>query len=137
MDFGRCRSSQTLVRSQVGVVVKPEMEPLLEIGLDQGFERAKFQRVFECSPESFDDRNGAVLTDGTEALPRAEPAKGFAKSLRRELLSLIGGEVLGRTEPVDRGSEQPGHVSCGGRLVQKLGRAPDAAASGFRYDALQ
>ncbi len=58
VDFGRCGPSQTLVGSQVGVVVKPEIEPTYEVSFGQGLERTQAQGVFEGSPESFDDRNG-------------------------------------------------------------------------------
>ena len=96
VDSSRSGTVQTLMRSQVGVVVKPELEPLFEVSFGQGLEGTQAQGIFERSPESLDDCDGAVATNSPETLPGAEPAKGFAKSLGDELLSLIGDEVSGR-----------------------------------------
>ena len=121
VDFGRGCPSQPLVGSVEGVVVKPELEPLLQIGFEQGFERAKVQDIFECSPESFDDGNGAVATNGTETLPSAELSKGLAKPPRGELLSLIGDEVLGRAESQRGPLKEPAHLSGGGFFPEDFG----------------
>ena len=39
VDFIGSGTTQTLMRSQVGVVVEPELEPLLEVSFGEGFER--------------------------------------------------------------------------------------------------
>ena len=36
VDFSGSGTTQTLVRSKAGVIVKPELEPLLQFGFDQG-----------------------------------------------------------------------------------------------------
>ena len=69
------------------------------------------QSVFEGSPESFDGRNGTVPTNSTEALPGAEPAKGFAKPLPGELGPLVGDEVSGRAETKRGPLNEPAHLA--------------------------
>ena len=54
---------------KVREIEKPGFEPSLEVVLKKGPEGAKAQYAFELFPKSFDDGNGAGLTDGAESVP--------------------------------------------------------------------
>jgi len=82
----------------MGVVVKTELDSAFKLSLGQRFERAQPQAVFESSPKSFDDRDGAVFTDGAESLLSAEPLQLLLKPVGRELSSLVGDEMPRRAE---------------------------------------
>ena len=121
VDFSRCGATQTLMRSQVAIVVKPLFKPAFEIRSHLGFEIAQSQGVFESSPKPFDNRDGAVPADGTEALACAEPSQRFAKPLGGELPSLVGDEVPGWAEAKRGPLNQPAHLSGTGFFPEHLG----------------
>ena|SRR3990172_4881270 len=121
VDFSRSGTAQSLMRSQVSVVIKPELESAFKFPFGQRLERTQSQGVFDGSPTSFDDRDGAVAADGTEALPGAEPESGFLKPLGRELPSLVGDEVSGWAETKRGPLEQPAHLSGGGFFPEDFG----------------
>ncbi len=120
VDFSRGGTAQTLVRSKVGVVMEPLLKPVFEVCSHQGLERTQAQAVFESSPKSFDERDRADLTDGTEALSDAQPEQRCSKTFCRELPSIVRDEALGRAEPLHRGSEQTAHISGGRFFPEKL-----------------
>src|SRR3972149_11563461 len=121
VDFSRRGTAQTLMRSEVSVIVKPQLESTFELSVGERLERTQSQAVFESSPKPFDDRDGAVPADGTEALPGIEPKQRFAKPLGRELPSLVGGEGSGGAETKRGPLEQPAHLSGGGFFPEHFG----------------
>jgi hypothetical protein len=59
--FGGSGSGKALMGPIVGEIIEPGFEPSLEVVLKERREGAEAQRVFELSPKSFDDGNGAVV----------------------------------------------------------------------------
>ena len=96
--FGGSRPGKSLMRPNVRVIEKPGHEPSLEVFLKKGPEVAKAQRVFELFPESFDDGNGAGLTDSAESLPYSEAGEKLPKSGVDVLAALVGYSDIGITD---------------------------------------
>ena len=73
VDFrGRC-ASESLVGSMVGVVVKAEANPLLEVSKHQGLEFSECELTFQASPQPFEKRNGAPFSHGAEPGENTDP----------------------------------------------------------------
>ena len=71
------------------IVDEAELEALFELALDEGFEGAEHEEVFEGSPKSFDERDGAGFSDGAETLSDAELLQGVFEELGGKLRALI------------------------------------------------
>ncbi len=72
-----------------GVVDEAELEALFELIVDEGFEGAEQEEVFEGSPKSFDECDGACFSDGAETLTDADVLEGVFEELGGELWALV------------------------------------------------
>jgi len=94
------------------------MEPSLKGLLEKGLKGAKAQGVFEGFPKSFDEGDGADLTDGAETVWHTKAGKKLAEPGVGELGTLVGDKVARRAEPTTRGSKELLDLP-GGRLGGK------------------
>ena len=108
------------MRPNVRVIEKPGYEPSLEVFLKKWPEVAKAQCVFELFPKSFDDGNGAGLTDSAEPLPYSEAGEKPPKSGVDVLASLVGYKVSWDSE-TSHGFEKKERICWAvGSLVKTL-----------------
>ena len=93
-----------------------EGDTLFELVENEGFEAFEREAVFEGSPKSLDEGDGADFPDGAEALADAGVSECIAKAYSGELASLIGDEVTREPEPPHGFSEKLNDRFCGGLL---------------------
>ena len=89
VDFRGCGATESLMRSVVGVVVKTYLYPFLEVSLHQRIELAEPELTFQATPQSFEERNRARLSDGAKPGENAERFQRVLKKRRYELRSLV------------------------------------------------
>ncbi len=87
-DLRRGSSAEALMGSEESVVVESELKAAFELVLDEGREGLEQGEGLQCPPESFQDSDGADLSDGAEALADVEAVAGVAEEL--------GGKLAGR-----------------------------------------
>ncbi len=104
---GRGRAAETLMGPEKSVVMESECESLLELVEHKRLESLERKALFQGSPQSFDECDGAGFPDGAKAVQDAELFDAVAKLLRDELASLVGDEVTRHAEAFDGGLEKP------------------------------
>ena len=86
VDLGGGRACETLMRSNEGVVKESECESSFELVENERLESLERKALFQGSPQSFDECNGAGAPDGAEAMPDAEVVDAVAKFFCDETL---------------------------------------------------
>jgi hypothetical protein len=116
VELGRGRTGERLVRPVESVVAKGKFETSLELALDERRKHPHGHEPFEASPGSFDESDGAGLSDGAESPDDTEVFEFRAESLGYELSSLIGDEMEGSTMPVNGTAQELDQVLGSGFL---------------------
>jgi hypothetical protein len=120
--LGGGRATQSLVGSVEGVVAKGELETAFESALDERGKGSDGHEPFECSPEPFDEGDGADFADGTEPVPDSEFLELVSKGLGGELAPLVGDEVAGSAVAANGFAQQSEEVFGGGFLSKDARR---------------
>jgi len=120
VDLSGGGAAQGLMRAVAGVVIKPELKPLAQVGQEERLEGSQCEFVFEGSPESFDQGDRAGFADGAEAVRNGELCEQLAEDAGGELRALVGDEVARAAEP-RRGLGEEGGDGGGSRLAGEKG----------------
>jgi hypothetical protein len=118
VDLGGSGSLKSLMRPQIGVVEKDEMDPSFQLLAAERREESNSKEALRGSPESLDEGDGADFAEGSEAMANAEVAESLAEDVGRQLRALVGDEVFGRSEPLNRLLKQSGEIGAG-RLARE------------------
>jgi hypothetical protein len=122
IELGGGGAVESLVRSVEGVVAKGELETAFESALDERGKGSDGHEPFECSPEPFDEGDGADFADGTEPVPDSEFLELVSKGLGGELAPLVGDEVAGSAVAANGFAQQSEEVFGGGFLSKDARR---------------
>jgi hypothetical protein len=98
VDLGRGGALETLVWTEESVVAESELDSSFEFLLHEGSESSETKEVFESSPESLEDGDGADLSDGAQTVANAKGLESILEIAGSELRALVRDKVFGYTE---------------------------------------
>jgi hypothetical protein len=116
--LGRRGAAKTLMRSEKGIVGQAESEPSFELFQSKRFEYPYAGDVFDGSPQTFYQSDGAGFSDGAETLPNVEVFEDALKVLGDELRALVRDEVSRHAETLVGFAEETGD-GVSGRFGEK------------------
>ena len=93
LNLGRSDAAEALRRPEGRVVAEGELGAGFEVSCRERRPKLNSEQLLERAPETLDDRDRSVLTDGPETLADRKGVEGLAKHRRRELRSLVADEV--------------------------------------------